>query len=262
MLAFWATLWLAAFSGCHGLNLAPFFTADMNQHTLTENTPVGTVIYTLAGEDPEGSPVKYGIKGTDKFSVDPIDGKVRVIEAIDREARNDFNDNEIRLTVMIQDEVGEGEGRPNVVQVPISVIILDENDNAPVFRGAPYKASINEDTPVGTTIFQALEVTDVDLIGEVLDVQCVQREGYPDLCDHFEIIPRLKETDHDMFRGFVVLRKPLNYRERQIYRLPITGMKEFAIQRVNFDPKKRSFVSQLNINVFFHFFQYLTVNIP
>ena len=53
-----------------------------------------------------------------------------------------------------QDEVGEGEGRPNVVQVPISVIVLDENDNAPVFRGVPYKASVNEDTPVGTTVFQ------------------------------------------------------------------------------------------------------------
>ena len=46
-----------------GLNFAPSFTADMNQHTLRENTPVGTVVYTLAGEDPEGSPVTFGIKG-------------------------------------------------------------------------------------------------------------------------------------------------------------------------------------------------------
>ena len=58
-----------------------------------------------------------------------------------------------------QDEVGEGEGRPNVVQVPISVIVLDENDNAPVFRGVPYKASVNEDTPVGTTVFQVCTTT-------------------------------------------------------------------------------------------------------
>ena len=60
---------------------------------------------------------------------------------------------------LCQDEVGEGEGRPNVVQVPISVIVLDENDNAPVFRGAPYKASVNEDTPVGTTVFQVCTTT-------------------------------------------------------------------------------------------------------
>ena len=49
--------------GSLGLNLPPFFTKDMNQHTLRENTPIGTVVYTLAGKDPEGSPVTFGIKG-------------------------------------------------------------------------------------------------------------------------------------------------------------------------------------------------------
>ena len=90
-----------------GLNLAPFFTADMNQHTLMENTPVGSVIYTLKGEDPEGSAVKFGLTGTDKLSVDPTTGEVRVEKPIDRESRADFNDNEIRLMVII-----EVRGRP------------------------------------------------------------------------------------------------------------------------------------------------------
>jgi hypothetical protein len=85
-----------------GLNLAPFFTADMNQHTLMENTPVGSVIYTLKGEDPEGSAVKFDLKGTDKLSVDPTTGEVRVEKPIDRESRSDFNDNEIRLMVIIE----------------------------------------------------------------------------------------------------------------------------------------------------------------
>jgi hypothetical protein len=65
----------------------------------------------------------------------------------------------------LQDELSsEGEGQPNVVEVPISVLILDENDNPPAFRGTPYKASINEDTPVGTTVFRALEAVDADLV--------------------------------------------------------------------------------------------------
>jgi hypothetical protein len=85
-----------------GLNLAPFFTADMNQHTIMENTPVGSVIYTLKGEDPEGSAVKFGLTGTDKLSVDPTTGEVRVEKEIDRESRVDFNDNEIRLMVIIE----------------------------------------------------------------------------------------------------------------------------------------------------------------
>ena len=58
-----ASLVLAASRTALGLNFAPSFTADMNQHTLRENTPIGTVVYTLAGKDPEGSPVTFGIKG-------------------------------------------------------------------------------------------------------------------------------------------------------------------------------------------------------
>ena len=85
-----------------GLNLAPFFTADMNQHTILENTPVGSVIYTLKGEDPEGSAVRFGLKGTDKLAVDPATGEVRVEKPIDRESRTDFNDNEIRFMVIIE----------------------------------------------------------------------------------------------------------------------------------------------------------------
>ena len=215
-------------------NLPPRFLpdGDMNQHTLTENTPIGTVIYTLKGEDPEGSTVRYGIKGTDKLAVNEITGEVTVVKEIDREARNDFSHEEIRLVVTIVDEVKAGR-TPNLVEIPISVIILDQNDNKPKFRGTPYKATINEDTPVGTTIFQAIEVTDVDLIGEILDVRCVPREGFaPDACDHFEISARTRETDHDMFRGSVVLKKPLNFQERQIYRLPLAvfdGKKEHTV---------------------------------
>ena len=107
----------------------------------------------------------------------------------------------------------DGQREPNVVRVPISVIILDENDNQPMFRGLPYKASIAEDTPVASTLFQAIEVTDADLVGDVLDVQCVHRPGFDEgVCDSFEIQPRRLETDHDMFRGSVILKKPLDYR--------------------------------------------------
>ena len=80
-----------------GLNLPPFFTADMNQFTLTENTQVGSAVYTLEGEDPEGSRVRFGIQGTDKFEVDPNTGVVTVALPIDRESQTEINNNEIRL---------------------------------------------------------------------------------------------------------------------------------------------------------------------
>ena len=167
-------------------------------------------IFILKGEDPEGSRVEYGLSGTDLLRADPFTGSVSVIKEIDREK---VPNNEVRLVVTIQDEPEESGQQPNIVKVPISVIILDENDNEPEFQQEPYKATIAEDLPVGSTLYQALEVTDKDLVGDVLDVQCVHRPGFEEgICEGFEFRPRRTETDHDMYRGAVVLRKPLDYR--------------------------------------------------
>ena len=212
-------LLLIILGSSQALNLPPSFTADMNQFTLEENTPIGNPVYTLEGEDPEGSPVSFAIEGTDTFRVDSSTGVVTVARAIDRESQSGISDNEIRFSVVIRDQVDEGPD--NVVKVPISVIILDLNDNPPKFSGLPYKATVNEDTPVGTTIYRALEAHDVDLVGEILEVACLPATDGPDLCDYFEIIPRTQDTDIDMFRGSIVLRQPFNYRERQIYQIQL-----------------------------------------
>ena len=60
----------------------------MNHQVLAENTPIGTNIYRLKGVDPEGSPVKYGISGTNKLQVDTLTGIVSVARNIDREVTN------------------------------------------------------------------------------------------------------------------------------------------------------------------------------
>lgn len=39
-------------------NQLPVFTQDMNNLALSENTPVGSVVYTLQGVDPQGLPVR------------------------------------------------------------------------------------------------------------------------------------------------------------------------------------------------------------
>lgn len=68
-------------------NLAPVFTQVMNNLALSEATPVGTVVYTLEGYDPEDSEVSFGLVGTDNFKVDPKTGEVTIIKALDREVR-------------------------------------------------------------------------------------------------------------------------------------------------------------------------------
>ncbi len=90
-------IWSVLITTGSALNLAPVFTANMNQHTLKENTPVGSIIYTLEGKDPEGSRVRYGLSGTDLFSVDALTGAVTVEQAIDREVIA-LTNNEVRMS--------------------------------------------------------------------------------------------------------------------------------------------------------------------
>ncbi|KAJ8974157.1 hypothetical protein NQ317_003207 [Molorchus minor] len=72
-------------SECYA-NLPPLFTMDMNNVVISENTPVGTSIYTLKGNDPEDSPVHYDLQGTDVLEVDHMTGEVTVVKPLDYEA--------------------------------------------------------------------------------------------------------------------------------------------------------------------------------
>lgn len=57
----------------------------MNNEALRESTPVGTVVYTLKGYDPEGGNVTFGLIDSGNFMVDPVTGQVRIVKALDRE---------------------------------------------------------------------------------------------------------------------------------------------------------------------------------
>lgn len=179
--------------------------------TLPESTPVGTKVFTLKAHDPEGSPVKYGIQLTDKFVVNPQTGVISLAKPLDRE-ENDT----IRFRVTLEDQVPAGQ-QPNIVGVDAYVIVLDENDNPPQFEGTPYEAVAVEDTPVNTTILPAIKVTDPDLIGENIELTCIPQPQFPDACVKFGI--KDVEKSENMYVGALVLRQPLDYKERPFYQL-------------------------------------------
>lgn len=66
-------------------NLPPVFTEDMNNLALSEATPVGWIVYTLEGYDPEDGEVTFGLIGSENFAVNPKTGEVKLIKALDRE---------------------------------------------------------------------------------------------------------------------------------------------------------------------------------
>ncbi|XP_063226687.1 cadherin-87A isoform X2 [Bacillus rossius redtenbacheri] len=205
--------------GCKDVtaNRPPAFSRDMDNAVVSENTPVGQQVYQLEGSDPEGSPVHYGLIGTDHLAVDGRTGAVTVARPLDREV----NDT-LRLTVTLEDEVPGG--APNIVRVPISVIILDDNDNSPVFKGVPYETDVPEDSPVGTTIFQQVRAEDPDVIGDALEVSCSEKtdsSGGSAPCSRFAIVT-LNATSR-RYDGAVVLREPLDYAKKQFHHVVLNA---------------------------------------
>ncbi|XP_053671726.1 cadherin-87A [Anopheles nili] len=196
-------------------NLPPIFTQDMNNLALSEQTPVGTVVYKLEGYDPEGGNVSFGLIGSDNFIADPISGDVQVIKELDREAQDTLS-----FSVSIRDRVsstGIESENDNIVNVPITIIVLDENDNPPEFQNVPYETEVLENAQPGTTIFEGILVTDRDTVGENLDVACIPQPQNPDACEKFAI--EVTESQQDRLTAVVVLKQPLDYNERMIYQL-------------------------------------------
>ncbi|XP_058466683.1 cadherin-87A isoform X2 [Malaya genurostris] len=199
---------------CH-CNLPPIFTQDMNNLALSESTPVGSVVYRLEGYDPEGGNVSFGLLGSDNFMVDPISGDVKVIKPLDREAQDTLS-----FSVSIKDRVstaGIDSENDNIVNVPIKIIVLDENDHPPEFQNVPYETEVLENARPGTTVFGGILVMDKDTVGENLDVTCIPQSQNPDACDKFSVV--ILESRQDKLTAAVVLNGRLDYNERMIYQI-------------------------------------------
>ncbi|XP_019411323.1 PREDICTED: cadherin-related family member 1 isoform X1 [Crocodylus porosus] len=142
-------------------NYAPYFfdngpsstNGNMALLSLSEDTSIGTHVYTLNGTDPEGEPVTYGIKfeaGLRRyFAIDVNFGNVTLIEELDRE-----KEDEIEVIVSISDGI-------NTVDEKVRILITDANDESPEFINTPYIVHVPEDTPSGSSILKT-EAVDRD----------------------------------------------------------------------------------------------------
>ncbi|XP_012862492.1 protocadherin Fat 4 [Echinops telfairi] len=117
---------------------------------IPENTPIDTVVFKAQATDPDSGPNSY-IEYTllnplgNKFSIGTIDGEVRLTGELDREDVSNYT-----LTVVATDK-----GQPSLSSsTEVVVMVLDINDNNPVFAQTLYKVEINENTLTGTDIIQ------------------------------------------------------------------------------------------------------------
>uniref|UniRef100_UPI0037E9332B cadherin-related family member 1a n=1 Tax=Semicossyphus pulcher TaxID=241346 RepID=UPI0037E9332B len=121
--------------------------------SLSEDTAVGTQIYSLNGTDPEGQKVSYGLSfdpgSKEYFSIDPESGNITLVEQLDREKHDSID-----VLVSITD------GKSKVVE-RVTIFVMDANDEKPEFQNMPAIIDVLETTESGSSIY-SVEAIDRD----------------------------------------------------------------------------------------------------
>ncbi|XP_045146467.1 protocadherin-16 [Echinops telfairi] len=152
---------------------APSFTSQHYRVAVTEDLPPGSTLLTLEATDADGSrthaAVDYSIISGNRGRVFQLEprlteagegggpgpralGCLVLLEPLDFESMTQYN-----LTVAAADR-GQP---PRSSAVPVTVTVLDVNDNPPVFARAAYHMAVPEDTPVGAELLH-VEASDAD----------------------------------------------------------------------------------------------------
>ncbi|XP_062622203.1 cadherin-87A-like [Saccostrea cucullata] len=217
-------MWLSSVIGLFAFNVLatlvngqnpPTWINDMNALRIEEDTAVGTVVYTLLaqGGGPDG--ITYDMLETDKFIVNRATGEVRLRRLLDYETNPT-----LLVTVIATGSNGLQAQRQS------RVVIIDANDEPPVFSTDTLTASVSEDAPIGTTVYSNLRVTDVDTSNTgTITVECNVTKAlaspYVDVCNKFKL-NRQTSSNKD-WNGFIYLDGTLDYETRPFYQMPLTA---------------------------------------
>ena len=136
---------------------SPKFKQKSYKGAVTENTANGANILNVVAKDADANrSIYYKLEGTDDviklIKIDRTSGQIMVGGKIDREQLGWLN-----FTVRASDSGVP----PKWSYADVSIEVLDENDNSPVFMAHESHISVSEDAPAGQTIIK-LTATDED----------------------------------------------------------------------------------------------------
>ncbi|XP_030251993.1 protocadherin alpha-8-like [Sparus aurata] len=190
---------------------SPMFPEKEQQFLIAEHASPGTRLELHAASDPDAginSIRTYRVTSNDHFEIDVSqsdEDKIPFLvlkKSLDREQKNKH--------VLVVTAVDGGKP-PRSGTLNVSIIVLDINDNRPIFSQETYQIEINENIPVGTTVTR-VNATDPDegTNGEIEYSlsKTLGRKVY----DIFEL---------DRITGQIQLTGALDFEESEIYKLDI-----------------------------------------
>lgn len=125
---------------------APTFVPGSPVVYVSEAVAIGTKVVQFNATDQDGNKLTFSISegntnGT--FKIDKDTGLLTTMKGLDREKVWRYN-----LTVTVTDS-NNGRASGQSSSQNVSVIVTDENDNAPVFKPEQYARDIDENAPAG-----------------------------------------------------------------------------------------------------------------
>jgi protocadherin Fat 4 len=135
----------------------PLFLQIEFSNIIDENIDIGTPVIELMASDAdidENGEYRFSLDGHhfDSFTVDPVSGVIETSAEIDYEGRTSYN------FVAIVTDLGNP---PLNSTVPVTIEIVDLNDNPPVFDASVYSVAISENSILSHLVFQ-IPATDRD----------------------------------------------------------------------------------------------------
>ncbi|KAF6720859.1 Protocadherin Fat 3 [Oryzias melastigma] len=122
------------------------FSESFYNFTVMENDRVAEIVGVVSLQW-NLAPVWFDIRGGNSnsvFDVDKAVGTILIAKPLDAEQRSFYN-----LTVMATDGT-------HTAYAQVHILVLDNNDNDPVFSQQAYEVTISEDTPTDTEVLQIL----------------------------------------------------------------------------------------------------------
>lgn len=188
----------------------PVFLEELYEWKIPESAAVGAMVGSVSARDTDmlNSPIRYAIDkrsdGCKTFKIDPNNGTVSVVKALDREAVDWYN-----VTITARETTQQHLSSSTVVFIKV----LDVNDNVPRLSDN-YQPFICEGTQAGELI-QILSAIDPDEPAE-------GHHFYFSMVPEKHINPNFTIRDNqDNTAGIVARRSTFTRKDRSLYVLPV-----------------------------------------
>ncbi|XP_046357342.2 protocadherin Fat 4-like [Haliotis rufescens] len=202
----------------------PVFEARSEQllFTLSEDAGIGSVISSIAASDPDegiNGTITYSILNKNEqtpFEIDEQSGQLKTSGNLDRERTPSY-------TLTIQAKDGGNPSRSAVTNV--TILVLDVNDNAPIFSPESYTKTIKENALHGTLLNVTVFATDLDDSdnGTVTYVRETTNVSDPTNSCPFSLTDKFNQTTMEVV-GVMSVGGSIDYETTHVYECYVTAV--------------------------------------